>query len=148
MRSKSIFFLRRISFTLLLLLFIYLFFLNRRISITNFIQEFQIKRNVEEIPKDWISVSVLREKKKREGKKGKDDFLPLRRNGLSCDCVEQQGWKRRSRNEMKIHRDRVSRFLTFSIRFDRIVEFTLTYFSKVSLLPRPKGEQRVLNMDP
>lgn len=147
MRSKSIFFLRRISFTLLLLLFIYLFFLNRRISITNFIQEFQIKRNVEEIPKDWISVSVLREKKKREGKKGKDDFLPLRRNGLSCDCVEQQGWKRRSRNEMKIHRDRVSRFLTFSIRFDR-VEFTLTYFSKVSLLPRPKGEQRVLNMDP
>lgn len=88
MRSKSIFFLRRISFTLLLLLlFIYLFFLNRRISITNFIQELQIKRNVdrsEEIPK-VIGFQFLSwgEKKKGKEKKGKDDFLPLRRNGLS-----------------------------------------------------------------
>lgn len=82
---------------------------------------------------DWIS--VLR--KKRGGKERERRFSPLTSKRFVFDCVEQERWKRISRNEVKIHRDRVSRFLTFSIRFDR-VEFTLTYLPKVSLFPRPK----------
>lgn len=82
---------------------------------------------------DWIS--VLR--KKGEGKERERRFSPLTSKRFVFDCVEQERWKRISRNEVKIHRDRVSRFLTFSIRFDR-VEFTLTYLPKVSLFPRPK----------
>lgn len=89
---------------------------------------------------DWIS--VLR-KKKRGGKERERRFTSKR---FVFDCVEQERCERISRNEVKIHRGRVSRFLTFSIRFDR-VEFTLTYLPKVSLFPRPKkgGAKGILN---
>lgn len=133
-REINFFFPRRISFILLLLSF-FLFFWNKK--------ESRIKRNVDrnEIPKvigfqSWG-------KKKRGGKERERRFTSKR---FVFDCVEQERCERISRNEVKIHRGRVSRFLTFSIRFDR-VEFTLTYLPKVSLFPRPKkgGAKGILN---
>lgn len=62
----------------------YFLFLKTRKNLdsTIFIRESRIKRNVDrnEIPK---VIGFQSWEKKGEGKKGKDDFLPLRRNGLS-----------------------------------------------------------------
>lgn len=132
-KRNQFFFLRRISFVLLLLSF----FKNKKESrFNNFYSRIP---NKEKCWSKWNSesdwISVLR--KKRGGKERERRFSPLTSKRFVFDCVEQERWKRISRNEVKIHRDRVSRFLTFSIRFDR-VEFTLTYLPKVSLFPRPK----------
>lgn len=132
-KRNQFFFLRRISFVLLL----FFFFKNEKESrFNNFYSRIP---NKEKCWSKWNSesdwISVLR--KKRGGKERERRFSPLTSKRFVFDCVEQERWKRISRNEVKIHRDRVSRFLTFSIRFDR-VEFTLTYLPKVSLFPRPK----------
>ena len=127
-REINFSFPRRISFILLLFFFFFFFFFLKWERIPNK-EKCWSKWNSES---DWIS--VLR-KKKKGGRKERERRFTSKR--FVFDCVEQEKCERISRNEVKIHRGRVSRFLTFSIRFDR-VEFTLTYLPKVSLFLRPK----------